>query len=71
MTDASGAYGLSLLYRLQECIRWFLPAIAPDWQEQVWADYQRHHRRQQWLGSIAWFWYPNKPVIYEWGWVNS
>lgn len=68
VTNASGGNGEMLLYSLQECIRWFLPTIDPDWRAQVWADYQRHYRRQHWLSSMGvfvWRWYPGKPVIYE------
>ncbi|MET4106361.1 hypothetical protein [Hymenobacter sp. UYP22] len=66
LTDAhSGRSEFMLLYRLHDCLRWFLPTISPDWRQEVWADYQRHYRRQQWLGFFWWRWYPNKPVIFR------
>lgn len=65
LTDALSGIEEMLLLELQACLPWFLPAIVTDWRQQVWADYQRHYRRQQWLGFFWWYWYPNKPVIYE------
>ena len=65
LTDAYDGAEFTLLYRLYDCLRWFLPTISPDWEQEVWADYQRHYRRQQWLGFFWWRWYPNKPVIFR------
>lgn len=65
LTDAYGGADERLLRELNKCLHWFLPTISPDWIHEVWADYQRHYRRQQWLGFFWWRWYPNKPVVYE------
>lgn len=66
VNDVDGMYAhFRLLNALRENLSHFLPGIATDWEGVVFADYQRHTRRQKILNRFSFSWYPNKPVIYR------
>lgn len=65
-TNVGGMYSnFRLLDGLWKNLPHFLPGVADNWDNVVWADYQRHIGRQKILNKFSFSWYPNKPIIYR------